>query len=51
MSVFLKGFNFDHTELSTHFELFNDEYAILKEAKDTNRLSRESKQTRVNLSC
>ena len=25
MSVYLKGCNFEHTELSIHFESFNDE--------------------------
>ena len=49
MSVSLKGCNFEHTELSIHFESFNDECAIVKEAKDTNMLSQESKLTRVNL--
>ena len=46
MSVFLKGCNFEHTELSIHFLSFNDECAILTEAKDANRLSQESKLTR-----
>ena len=45
----LKGCNFEHTELSIHFESFNDEFAIVKEAKDANLLSQESKLTRVNL--
>ena len=49
MSVFLKGCNFEHTELSIHFYSFNDEYAIVKEAKDANLSSQESKLTRVNL--
>ena len=49
MSVFLKGCNFVHTELSIHFSSFNDECAIVKEAKDANLLSQESKLTRVNL--
>ena len=49
MLVFLKGCNFEHTELSIHFESFNDECAILKEAKGANLLSQESKLTRVNL--
>ena len=43
MSVFLKGCNFEHTELSIHFLAFNDECAIVKEAKDANLLSQESK--------
>ena len=32
MSVSLKGCKFEHTELSIHFESFNDECAIVKEA-------------------
>ena len=36
MSVSLNGRNFEHTEQSIHFELFNDECAIVKEAKDAN---------------
>ena len=39
MLVYLKGCNFEHTELSIHFESFNDECAIVKEAKDENLLS------------
>ena len=46
MSVFLKGCTFEHTELPIHF---NDDCAIVKEAKDANLLSQESKLTRVNL--
>ena len=49
MSVSLKGCKFEHTELSIHFESFNDECAIVKEAQDANQLSQESKLTRVNL--
>ena len=49
MSVSLMGYNFEHTELSIHFESFNDECAIVKEAKDANLLSQKSKLTRVNL--
>ena len=49
MSVFLKGCNFECTELSIHFKSFNDEYSIVKEAKNANLLSQESKLTRVNL--
>ena len=49
VSVFLKGCNFYHTELSTHFLSFNEEYAVVKEGKDANRLSQESKRARVNL--
>ena len=49
MSVILKGCNFEHTKLSIRFLSFNDECAIVKEAKDENSLSQESKLTRVNL--
>ena len=49
MWVSLKGCKFEHTELSIHFESFNDECAIVKEAQDANLLSQESKLTRVNL--
>ena len=49
MSVSLKGCNFEHTEPSIHFESFNDERAIVREAKDANLLSKESKLKRVNL--
>ena len=49
MAVFLKGCNFEHTKLSVHFLSFNDECAIVKEAKDANLLIQESKLTRVNL--
>ena len=49
MSVSLRGCNFEHTELSIHFESFNDECAIVKVAKDANLLSQESNLTRVNL--
>ena len=49
MSVLLKGCNFEHTELSNHLKSFNDECAIVKEAKETNLFSQESKVTRVNL--
>ena len=49
MSVSLKRCNFEHTELSIHFESFNDECAIVKEAKDANLLSQESKLRHVNL--
>ena len=49
MLVSLKECNFEHTELSIRFKSFNDECAILKEAKDANLLSQESKLTRVNL--
>ena len=49
MSVILKGCNFEHTKLSIYFLSFNDECAIVKEAKDANSLSQESKLTRVKL--
>ena len=49
MWVFLRKYNFEHTELTTHFKSFSDECAIVKEAKDANLLSQESKLTRVNL--
>ena len=49
MSVSLKGCTFEHTELSIHFESFNGECAIVKEAKDANLLSQESKLTHANL--
>ena len=34
MSVSLKGYKFEHNELSIHFESFKDECAIVKEAQD-----------------
>ena len=49
MSKSLKGCNFEHTERTIYFESYNDECAIMKEANDANRLSQESKLTRVNL--
>ena len=49
MSVILKGCNFEHTKLSIHFYSFNDECAIVKEARDANSLSQESKLTRLKL--
>ena len=49
MSVNSKGCNFSHTKLKIHFLSFNDECAIVKEAKDANSLSQESKLTRVKL--
>ena len=49
MSVILIGCNLKHTKLSIHFQSFNDECAILKEAKNANSLSQESKLTRVKL--
>ena len=42
MPVSLKGCNFEHTELTTHFESFNDECTIVQEVKDANLLSQES---------
>ena len=44
-----KGGKFEYTELSIHFLSFNDEYAIVKEAKDADLLSQESKLMRVDL--
>ena len=49
MSVILNGCYFEHTKLLIHFLSFNDESAIVKEAKDANSLSQESKLTRVKL--
>ena len=49
MSVSLKECKFEHTKLSIHFESFNDECAIVKEAQDANMLSKESKLMRNNL--
>ena len=49
MSVSLKRCNFEHTELSIHFDSFNDECAIMKEAKDAHLLSQESKLRHINL--
>ena len=49
MSLSFKGCNYEHTELLIHFESFNDECAIVKEATDANLLNQESKLTRVNL--
>ena len=49
MLLSLKGCIFEHTELSIHFESFNDNCAIMKEAQDAKLLSQESKLTCVNL--
>ena len=49
MSVILKGCNFEHTKLTIHFLSVNDEFSIMKEAKDANSKSQESKLTRVKL--
>ena len=49
MSVSLQRCKFEQNELSIHFESFNDEFAIVKEAQDTNLLVQESKLTRFNL--
>ena len=49
MSVSFKGCKFEQPKLLIHFELFNDEYAIMKETKDAHLLSQESKLTRVNM--
>ena len=47
MSVSLKECNFEHTELSIHFESLNDECAIVKEAKDANMLCPSKSTTPV----
>ena len=44
-----KGCKLEHAELPIHFETFNDECAIVKEAQIKNLLSWGSKLTRVNL--
>ena len=49
LSISLKGCKFKHTELSIHFEPFNDECAIVEEPEDANQLIQESKLTRVNV--
>ena len=49
MLVSLEGCTFEHTELSTHFESFNDECAIVKEAQDANLLNQQSKLMHVTL--
>ena len=49
MSISLKGCKVEHTELSIHFESFNDECAIVKETQYANLLSQESKLTHANL--
>ena len=49
MSVNLKGCDFENTKLSILFESVNDECAIVKEAKDANLVSQESKLTHVKL--
>ena len=49
MSVSLKGYKFEHTKLSIHFESFNDECAIMKEVQDANLLSKKSKLTHAKL--
>ena len=49
MSVILKWCNFEHTKLSIHYLSFSDECTIVKEAKDANSLSQESKLPRVKL--
>ena len=46
MSVSFNGCKFEHTERSIHFESFNDECVIVKEAYDANLLCQESKLTR-----
>ena len=47
MSISFKGCLSEQTELSIHFESFNNECALVKEAQDVNLLSQESKLTRV----
>ena len=49
VSVFLKGYNFEQNRTVNSFLIFNDECAIVKEAKDANLLSQESKLKRINL--
>ena len=49
MSIILRECNFENTKLSIRFLSFNDECAVVKEAKDANSLSQESKITRVKL--
>ena len=49
LSQNLKGCKFEHTKLSIHFESFNDECAILKEAQEANLLSQKSKLEHANL--
>ena len=34
VGFFIQGCKFEHTKLSIHFESFNDECAIVKEAQD-----------------
>ena len=50
MSVSLKVCNFEQTELPIHFESINGECAIVKEVKDADLLSQESKLTRLTCS-
>ena len=45
MSLSLKGCKFEHTELSIHFDSFNDECALVKEVQGANLLNQESKLT------
>ena len=49
MSVILRECNFENTKLSIHFLSFNDECAVVNEAKDANSLSQESKLPCVKL--
>ena len=49
MSIILRECNFENTKLSIPFLSFNDECTVVKEAKDANSLSQESKLTRVKL--
>ena len=48
MSVSLMGSSFEHTDLPIHFESFNDECAIVKEAQNANLLRQQSKLTLAN---
>ena len=47
MLVSLKACKFEHNELAIHFESFNDECTIVKEAQDANLLSQESKRKKA----
>ena len=49
MSVSLKGYKFEQTELSINLELFNDECAIVEEVQGANLLNQESRLMHVNL--
>ena len=49
MSVISKGCNLEYTKQSINFLSVSDECAIVKEAKDANPVSQESKLTRIKL--